>query len=109
MPKFGSVVIDDEDVHSIKEKIKSKLGGVPGISEILNRKGATNFDFWVASDGTLWIGENQSGGKQKPTKLNFYTAFPAYRPADDPDWKSNKPKDWDPYAGLPTDDDDSTT
>jgi hypothetical protein len=104
MPKFGSVVIDDGDVHPVKEKIKVKLGNVAGLSGILSRKGASNFDFWVAGNGTLWIGENGSGGKQKETTLNFFTAFPAYAP-ETSDLPSNRPADWDPYAGL--DDSDS--
>ena len=106
MPKFGKVFIDDGDVHDVKDVIKSKLGGVPGISAILGRKGASNFDFWVGNDGMLWIGENQSGGKEKKTSLDFFDVFPEYAPKTDQNLESNRPADWNPYEGLSDSDQD---
>jgi hypothetical protein len=101
--KFGHVEIEQKEVHPVKEKLKTALGGNAGIAEKLGRSGATNFDFWVDRDGTVWIGGNNSGGKEKKTSVDFYAQFPQYRPAQS-DLASNHPAGWDPFD-IPSDSD----
>lgn len=78
MPHHGAVYL--EDTHAYKQQIKSGLGGDAGIGDLLQNKGQTNFDFWVADDGTIWISDNGQGGQGVATQLNFFVLFPEHAP-----------------------------
>lgn len=79
MPKHGAVDLGN-DTHAYKKVIKEKLGGDDGIGQLLENKGQTNFDFWVAKDGTIWISDNGEGGQGVETDQNFYDLFPEFLP-----------------------------
>ena len=59
---------------SIISALGTNLKKLPG------QKNAHNCDIWIAKDGTIWIGTNNSGGKQEQTALNLYTLFPNLQP-----------------------------
>ena len=97
MPSHGAVDLGT-DTHEYKKVIKEKLGGNEGIGDLLQSKGQTNFDFWVAKDGTIWISDNGEGGQGVETDQNFFDLFPEFMPEQDV-------PDQDRAFHLPSDDD----
>jgi hypothetical protein len=76
---YGAVELDDP--HEYKARIKRELGGNRGLSALLQSHDQTNFDFWVAKDGTVWISDNGEGGKDGvETEVNFFDLWPDLKP-----------------------------
>jgi hypothetical protein len=80
MAQHGFVDLGNE-THEYKDAIKRALGGDEGIGNLLQSKGQTNFDFYVERDGTIWISDNDEGGRGVETSLNFFDMFEEHRPA----------------------------
>jgi hypothetical protein len=63
MMTVGSQKLNADELHlQVKADVKAKLG-TRGIEKLLKRKGAKNFDMRIEKDGTIRIGENETGGK----------------------------------------------
>jgi hypothetical protein len=59
----GKVKMSNEELHlGVKADVKAKLGK-RGIARLLKIKDAKNFDMRIENDGTILIGDNNTGGK----------------------------------------------
>lgn len=76
----GKISMTFDDFHrTVKPTLMAKIDA----GALLGRKGATNVDFYFERDGTILVGENNSGGKNGvDTELNLFDIFPSLRPQE---------------------------